>query len=226
MSTLKKLFNKEIKRINQEHKPDKFSRRKRYNWKKSWGPYVKYQADWDGIDLLDLIIYKLERMYASLDIFSDEVREDLNKRLKTLKETIDLGKKLQNHDYGDEYYRFGKEHTTHYALIYKINPEAKGFVERAKSQVLIHKMPSERPLDWEKCTYSVDEILGLKSAKDWCREQGYCDKDVEIATTGKWDSEENYEQWKKLIKKANKEEQSDTDKFFKLISHNYKGWWH
>ena len=222
-----KIFKHRLNQIHKDHTPEKWERRKRYNWKKSWGPYVKYQADWDGCYLLDLIIYKLERMYAELDVFSDEVRDSLDKRLTVLKETIELGKKLQTYEYDKEYYEFSKQHTTHYALIYKIDPEAKGFVDRMKSQVLIHKMPSGRVTCLEDSDdVDVDDILGLKAANKWCKENGYVVyKDVEIATTSEWDSDDNYKQWKKLIKKANKEEQADTDKFFKLISRNYRGWW-
>ena len=208
-----KLFAKELKRIHKEHTPPKFDRVLPYNWKKEWGPFVKYQGDWDGAYLLDLIIYKLERMYAGLSIYSNEVKEGLEKRLSKLKETIDLGKKLQTYDYEEEEYSFLKEHTTRYILIYE------GENLCTKDSKLLNKV-KQLDYNWP------DDMMGTKLADEWCKEHGYEEyKNCHYAYTSEWDDDKNYNEWRKLIQKCNKAEQDDTDKFFKLIARNYRGWW-
>lgn len=214
----KKLFNKELKRIHKEHTPDKCDKIKHYNWRKEWGPFIRYQGDWDGFYLLELIIYKLERMYADLDIFSDEVREDLNKRLLVLQETIDLGKKIQTYDYHVEEQQWRDVHCAHVINIYK-----KGYFFKEEP---IHKLIKYKSKENDTDSYNpLDDFSGEKAVKEWAEKNGYKREDLSISYSGEWDNQENYKIWKKLIKKCNKAEQDDTDKFFKLISRNYRGWW-
>lgn len=212
----KKLFRQELKRINKEHTPDKCDRIKPTNWKREWGPFIKYDADWDWCCFLDLIIYKMERMYADLDIFSDEVRDSLDKKLKTLKEIIDLGKKIQNYDYYVEEHDFCTKHTTKYIIIYE------GGDIYDKDKKVLHTVLQVKSEDPQ----SLHDIMGTSLADEWCKQNGYKEfENCHYAYTSKWDDESNYKEWLKLVKKCCKAEQADNDKFFKLISRNYKGWW-
>lgn len=218
------LFKKRIKEINKAHKPDKCDARKPYNWKKEWGPYVKYQADWDHVYFLDLIIYKMERMRAELSIFSAEEETSLQKHLNMLDQIITLGKKIQDFDYYKEGHDFSDLHTTPYALVYKRDPSVH-WSERLSCTELLKKLETKRPdLDSEHLT--VDDILGYREAIDWCKDNGYTPgKDVTIATTAEWDSEENYKTAEKLFKQCAKDEQKDVDTFFKLIARHFREWW-
>src|SRR5574344_87880 len=65
-------------------------------WRKEWLPIIKSDADWDGDYLLDLILYKLEKMLLHLERFSDEEEKSKEKTLSSLKRAIELG--WQIHD--------------------------------------------------------------------------------------------------------------------------------
>ena len=202
--------------------------RKPYNWKKEWGPFIKYDADWDGAYLLDLIVYKLEKMYTELDIFSDEVRESLEPKLAKLKEAIELGKKIQTHDYDEESYKFSKEHTQHYILIYK--HEGTRTVGEGKikflawdKEELLYKMPKPKMTVEEEI--ETRNWMGSETAYKWAKEQGYDRKDIHLAYGADWDDPANHDKWLDIMQKEREALQKDRDTFFLLVSRNYSEWW-
>ena len=220
MNKTRKLYNKKLKEINKAHQPEKYNRRKPYNWKKEWGPFIKYDGDWDYAYFLDLIIYKLERMYLALEVYSSEVEESLNKKLKVLKEIIDLGKKIQSYKYEEPSYNFLQDHTKNYVLIYKHSKvetigKGKFKLECYKDTKLLHKLYLSK---------SETNLLG--AGLTWALTNGYKKKDVNFAYGSEWDSAESRTKWLELSDKATKEKQKDTDKFFKLISKHYESWWY
>ena len=213
-----KEYYRELKAIQNEYTPSKWEARNKYNWKKEWGPFIKYDADWDSFYLVQLILYKLEKMYIGLDNYSDEVRESLDPKLVKIREVIDLGKKIQTYDYSKEYSAWGDDHCAHVILIHK-----RGDYTRNEP---LHKIvcwrDSENSEDVEN---RLEQFFGRKKIQQWAEENGYDMKDLQVSYSGEWDSEDNYKVWKKLMKKAQKAEQDDIDKFFKLIAKNYKSWW-
>lgn len=225
MSAKDRLFYKKLKDIQKAHKPDKWEARHPYNWKKEWGPFIKYDADWDGAYFLDLVIYKLEKMYIALDIYSDEVRDSLDKNLAILKKTIDLGKKLQTHDYYVGSHEFSEEHCFHFVYIY--DNEGKTGIEALRSKKLLAKVPQKRiKLDEANAEeITVDDLLGDKLANKWVAENGYTKQQVHYAYGGEWDDPKNHDVWLKMVKQEGKTEQKDMDDFFKLISRNLRKWW-
>ena len=233
MSKVDRIYNKQLKQIQKAHKPEKWDRRHPYNWKKEWGPFIKYDADWDGAYLLDLIIFKLEKMYIGLDNYSNEVRQDLDKRLAVIKETIDLGKKIQTYDYYKGSHDFSHEHTTHYVLIYKhknteVVGKGKFKIQLYKNEELLYKMPRPKmkSLDEEvDSEIKTQDWMGSKSAYKWAEENGYDKKDIHLAYSGEWDDPKNHDEWLKMAKAERKAEQKDIDRFFKLISRHYQEWW-
>ncbi len=224
-----KKFYKELKKVQLAHKPEKWEARQRYNWKKEWGPFIKYDADWDGSYLLELIVYKLEKMYLGLDIYSDEVREDLNKKLKILKETIDLGKKVLSYDYEADYHAWGFKHCAHIIYIYKktTNQSDDKINASAIKAKPIHKIVrwQKEDLDDKDPSDRLKDYLGTKAVVEWAKENGYNPEDLTTAYGGEWDDKANYKIWKQKVKAAAKAEQKDIDDFFKLIARNYRGWW-
>ena len=228
----KKEFSRRLRVIQKEHTPDKWEARASYNWKKEWGPFIKYDADWDSAYLLDLIIYKLEKMYIELDIFSNEVREDLDPKLAKLKETIELGKKIQTFDYDTESHAFSSEHVTHYVLIYKhtgaeTTGEGKIKFQTYKNEELIHKLPRPKMSIEEEVDYEIRtrDWMGSETAYKWAEDNGYNRKDIHLAYSGEWDDDKNHDEWLKILKKEQKALQKDKDDFFKLISRNCSEWW-
>ena len=221
------LFEKELERINAEHTPEDWEKRNPYNWKKEWGPFIQYQADWDGSYFLELVIYKLERMYAELDIFSDEVRKDLNKKLKILKSAIDLGKKIQTFDYFAPSDAFSKEHCAQVIHIYD-NDGKKG-MKAMLSKKLLAVVPQEK-VSFEDCNYDeenfdIGELMGNRNADQWIKDHGYTKDQVHYAYAGEWDDMKNHDIWFAMVKKDAKAEQADIDKFFKIIARHYRDWW-
>lgn len=221
MSKVDRIYNKQLKQIQKAHKPEKWERRRPYNWKKEWGPFIKYDADWDGAYLLDLIIFKLEKMYIGLDNYSNEVREDLDKRLAVLKKTIELGKKLQTYDYDEDYHQWGKIHCAHVILVYK---RSDGFLKGKPIHKFVHWQAEEEKED-QDVYERLEGYFGRKEVDQWAKENGYDPKELSIAYSGEWDDKANYKIWKKKVRECNRIEQKDTDEFFKLISRNYRGWW-
>ena len=217
-----RLFYKKLKEIQLAHKPEKHEAIKPYNWKKEWGPIVKYDADWDGCYLLDLIIYKLEKMYLGLDIYSNEVRRDLDKKLKILRETIDLGKKVQSYNYYSKSRKFVEEHCAHVILIYEIG---KSTSKDKPLHKIIKWKKDKKYLESSDPKDFIDNYFGETEVKNWALENGYDPKTLTKAYTGQWDYDSNHDIWVDMMKSEEKEEQKDTDNFFKLIAKNYRNWW-
>ena len=220
MSKKDREFYKRLKKIQQEHAPEKGCARYPYNWKKEWGPFIKYDGDWDWTYLLDLIVYKLEKMYIALDIYSIEEKESLDSKLKVLKETIDLGKKIQNHDYDKEYHDFSSQHCAHAIYIYKkgdcLKKNSKPIHTIIKWRLEENSGYKEHPMEFYCVTKEIEQ---------WAKENGYDPKKLTSAYGGEWDDKKNQKIWQKMIKEANKALQKDTDRFFLLISRNMWGWW-
>lgn len=214
MDKTDKLFYKELKRIQKEHTPPKYDRCKPYPWKKEWGPFVKYDCDWAGVYLLDMIIYKIEKMRLAMDLYSDEVREDLEKRLASMDQAIALGKKLITFDYYSGSSEWSDQHCAHAILIY-----LKGSIMKKGSKP-IHKI-----LKWHKSKdLDFDAYFGEHEVAQWAKENGYERKDLEICYSGEWDSENNYKIWNSKLKEERKKEQKDYDDFFKIIARNLNSW--
>lgn len=216
MNNKDKIFYEKLEKIQAEHAPDSSDTYK-CNWKKEWLPFIKYDADWDGGYLLDLIIYKLEKMHLYLQTYSFEVKSDLKKRLAKLEKTISLGKKIQTYDYEAEASEWQNKHFTN-TIIYKDKDDNVVYTAKRKH------------LDLDKIN-NVEEILnnffGKESFEEWSAKNNYVYTfdDLLVLHSGYWDADENYEIWKKKLKEAYKRKQDDNDKFFKLIARNYEGWW-
>lgn len=220
MKNTKKEYYKRLAAIQKEYAPEKGDIRKPYNWKKEWGPFIKYDADWDGTCLLQLILFKLEKMYIGLDTYSDEVRESLDLKLAKLREAIDLGKKVQTYKYDKECDEWSDAHCAHVIFIHK-----KG--ESVRSEPL-HKIVhwfNEVKENSKDVNDRLEQYFARKEVQQWAKENGYNSKDISVSYGGEWDDEANREVWRRMLKKARKAEQADIDKFFKIIARNYPSWW-
>lgn len=221
----RELFLERLKAVQEEYQPEPQERRKPYNWKQEWGPIIEQDADWSGEYLFDLILYKLEKMYIHLDIYSNECRRTLNKSLKILRETIDLGKKTRKFDYYAGSDKFMEDHCAHVVYIYD-NQGKKG-VAAMRNEKLLAKVPQKK-FDWDNENASeaeVEDFLGSRDADQWVLEHGYTKDQVHYAYGGEWDDPKNHDVWMNLAKEEHKQKQKDTDKFFKMISRNYNRWW-
>lgn len=120
MSSKKKGFYHHLKQIQNQHNYLGL-RGPSYDWKKEWGPIVKHDADWDWTYLLDLIIYKLEKMSLSLSTYSFIEENSLNKLIGSIEDIINLGRKIQLYDYEEEADKFFDDHYKQYMNTYDNN---------------------------------------------------------------------------------------------------------
>lgn len=208
-------YYKRLAAVQKEYTPEKWDTRKPYNWKKEWGPFVKYDSDWYAEGIVKLLLYKLEKTYIGMDVYSDEYREDLDKKLKTLRETIDLGKKILNYEYDKDYYQWSKLHCAHVILIHKRGKVLKG--------EFLHKLVFSDAAE-EDGRDPLERYFREKEVNQWAEENGYKRQELAVTYSGEWDSKENQKIYRKMVKEAIRAQQKDRDCFFKLISHNYFYW--
>ena len=222
-----KLFYERLAKIQEYYKPEDGLGISPYPWKKEWEPILKQDADWSDASFFDLILYKLEKVHLSLDMYSCEYRKHLDKKLKKLQEIIDLGKKIRTFDYYTGSDKFSHDHVTHYVLIYKNNPNLSE-MENLKTNDLLHKL--ERPKRATRDEEIEEDIenedwFGFKAADNWAKEHGYSKKDYHVALSGEWDDMANHDIWLDMIKQEGKNNQKDINRFFSLIAKNYRHWW-
>lgn len=211
------MYHKRLKALQIAHKPSKWEARRHYNWKKEWGPFIKYDADWDGFYLIKLIVYKLEKMRVSFDIYSPELRKNLEERLVTMDSAIALGKKILLDDYDKESIKHIMEHDLSFVLVYK-KTGSKEQEEDIRDENLLAKLPVDKHRD--------TDFLGFEAAEAWATEHGYNKKDIYFAYSAEWDTEASAEEFKNILKKEEKAKQKDYDDFFKIIAKNIRGWWY
>ena len=208
-------YYKRLAAVQKKYTPEKWDARHPYNWKKEWGPFVKYDSDWYAEDIVKLILYKLEKTYIGMDVYSDEYREDLDKKLKTLQETIDLGKKILGYEYDKDYCQWSKRHCAHVILIYKRGKVLKG--------ECLHKLVFSDAAE-EDGRDPLELYFREKEVNQWAEENGYKRQELAVTYSGEWDSKENQKTYRKLVREAIRAQQKDRDCFFRLISRNYFYW--
>ena len=185
---------------------------KNKNWKKRWKDFIKYDYDWDGVFLLEIIMHKLkliQERYNS-DKMSDFMAEESLKPIQdSINECVELGEKILNYDYGAVSDQYLKDNT---------NNGHELFIMRDGQKTVLFQA-----LD--------DEDLPLISSMKKCVEEKKClisqypQDQILLAYFSNWKDQACVEVWTEMLKKAHKEEEKDTKKFFTLIAKNYKLWW-
>lgn len=196
--------------------------RKNSDWRKRWMPMIKYDHDFDGNYFLSIIMHKLNIMYDYYDFGYYTMQSDESKKeiLDTLKEAIELGKKIQIFDYYEKMHNFLEEHLGHVISVYdKPLKIGKGWSD-----------PIHEIVYWRKEGEGREIVLDYLDNTDtlwrkWAVDNGYDPKTLYTSYSGKWDDEKNNEIYQKISKECAKTEQKDIDKFFKLLAKNYRKWW-
>jgi len=211
------MIGKYLKEYKKNFKKDckEYRCKPNHDWRKRWLPIIKYDHDFDGAYFLDLIMHKLNIMYDYYDfgyyiMQSDESKKEI---LDTLKEAIDLGKKIQEHDYNEGSDNFMDEHCAH--LIYIYNKPWKLGQKEEPIHTIVH---------WRK-DRCLEDYFGSNEAKQWALDNGYDPKTIHTSAGGQWDDMKNHDTWMKMIQAEAKEEQKDIEKFFGLLAKNYRKWW-
>lgn len=206
-----------LKEYKKQFKKDckDYRRRPNSDWKKRWMPMIKYDHDFDGAFFLEIIVHKLNIMYDYYEFGYYTMQSDESKKeiLETLKEAIDLAKRIEEHDYNEGSDKFMNEHCAHLIYIYD-KPWKLGQKEEP-----VHIITKWRTGD------ALDDYFGAKEVDQWAKDNGYDLKDIHTAAGGKWDDIKNHDIWISMVHAEAKEQQKDIDKFFKLLAKNYQKWW-
>lgn len=224
------------KKLNFSGKPEK----NKYSYKE-WKQFVKYDYDYSWWCLLDVIIFKLEKMYCYLS--RNIAREGQEKDIVSLKETIDLGWKIHDDDYNQKSFKFSEEHIINIVNIYLKTDKYeelpfKTKIEKLKNPIATleyKRLPfnerMERLEDKQWSKNNKDIIFGSDNAiNNWLVEYNntHEDKlkkeDLRFTYGGAWVNEESKEIYDQMVKDENKQRQKDVDKFFKLIAKNQFKW--
>lgn len=106
-----------------DHKKDYLVKRKKYkikensDWKKRWLPFIKYDHDFDGDFLIELIVYKLHIMldYYDHGKYCWQVDESRLEIVESLKEACRLGDLILEDNFEAESLDFLDKHYTAWA---------------------------------------------------------------------------------------------------------------
>lgn len=200
-------YKKELKRLKeiQNTLNNSKSCTKNPNWKKQWLPFIKYDQDWGNEYFLNIILYKLEKIFVEIKLYSDEEENSLNKKLIELKKIIDIGWRIHDDKYFDSVFSFSDDHNTKIVGILDKNTKKEIFAV-------------ERKIDSDSIAFQmydkVQKYIKTNKVKDYI-----------IFSSGKWDDEENYKIWKSMRIEAEKQRKKDISLFFKSIGNAYDDLW-
>ena len=90
--------------------------KKNSDWKKRWMPFIKYDHDFDGGFLLELIVIKLHIMldYYDHGKYCHQIDESRLEIVDELREACRLGDLLLEDNFDEEAYKVMKEHMKSY----------------------------------------------------------------------------------------------------------------
>ena len=206
----RKAYLKELSAIKEYYHPKsqrKFSKNKR--WKEEWKGYAEYTFPWDGGDILESIVFRLEVLAANFTYCSHHEGSDAE--VKEILQAVALGKKILDEDsYYKDAFNFSAAHCATWYLVYK-----------KKTKDLIGEFKVMNLNDPELDTFGVAK----KQLLDWCADNNVRYKDVSVMMRGQWDDPENYNRWTELSTIAAEKRKADVKKFFNLLADKLESWW-
>jgi len=207
-------FLAEIKELQKEHAPkDKPRSYVNSQWQAEWKDFIKYDMDWDHGFLMDLILYKLQKMKAWFSRFGMTAEEERGKIAAEIEEAIRLYNYAQDTDFDDNVYTWANKHTYSWVEIHE--------GDCMHSGKLLYKTKEIRDDRKEELNF-----LKNQEADDWCKANGHKNyKDVHYSYCSRWDCFINKYIWKYKLRKAYKAEQKAFDDFFLYVSRHFRGWW-
>ena len=206
----RKAYLKELSAIKEYYHPKsqrKFSKNKR--WKEEWKGYAEYTFPWDGGNILESIVFRLEVLAANLNYYSHHEGSDAE--VKEILQAVTLGKKILDEDsYYKAAFNFSAAHCATWYLVYK-----------KKTKDLIGEFRVACSSDPELGTFGV----GKKQLLDWCAANNVKYKDISVTTRGQWDDPENYNRWTESLEAAAEKRKVDVKKFFNILADKLESWW-
>lgn len=207
-------FLAELKAIQAEHAPKEKPRSYiNSQWQAEWKDFIKYDMDWDDGFLMDLILYKLQKMKAWFSHFGMSIDEEREKIVAEIDEAIRLYNYAQDTDFDASVMEWGNKHLFNWVEIREGD-----FMHSGK---LLYKTEKVK-------TGKNKELNFLKNqeADEWCKANGHKNyKDVHYTYCSRWDCFINKYIWKYKLNKAYKAEQKAYDDFFLYVSRHFRGWW-
>ena len=199
-SKKRKKYKTELKGVQKEYAEQLTGTSRNKDWRKEWAPILSRDQDYDGWYLINLILYKLEKMKLHLEILGVSVPDTRAEISAQLTEAITLGKKVRDFDYSQEAHDFLREHVSVKISTTPLNKDYTEDTEKTKTYTVPYDEVADAFDDYteENCVSTIDYM---------------------------WDTQENEQAWNDMLKKAEAQEQYDTDKFFLYISQHLKNWW-
>lgn len=205
-----KAYLKELSAIKEYYNPKsqrKFNKNR--HWKDEWKGYAEYTFPWDGGNILESIVFRLEVLAANLKYYSHH--EGSEAEVEEILQTVALGKKILDED---TYYKiatdFSVDHCATYCLVF--DKKTREFIGECK--IIKSKDPKA---DWF--------IGSEKQLIEWCTVHNLEYKDISTAVEGRWDDSENHDRWTGMLDNAAKKRKADIKKFFNILADKLESWW-
>ena len=217
---LEEQYKEKVKKLQEEYLQEYLSEDKNKYWRTDWSPFVQHDHCWDDHYILATLMYKIELNKINLDLFSDEVEEDKQKRVEQMEECVNRFKDWMEKDFMQDTMAFSAKHCASYAVFYEKDPE--------KNTSL-----SERALVKVKTTvgkWLINELSEAPEVVEYCKKNNLDPKEFVEKTptyhTGEWDCKINQWRWRLKIRRAAIQEQKELDECFLYLSRNMRGWWY
>lgn len=206
----RKAYLKELSAIKEYYHPKsqrKFSKNKR--WKEEWKGYAEYTFPFDGGNILESIVFRLEVLATNLNYYSHHEGSDSD--VKEILQAVALGKKILDED---SYYKAAFDFSVTHCVI-------RCRIFNKKTKDLIGEFRAVRSSDPELDTLSINK----KQLLDWCAANNVKYKDVSVTMRSQWDDPENYNRWTESLEAAAEKRKVDVKKFFNMLADKLESWW-
>ena len=218
----KKLENKQLKHLKEvRNKLGLSSYPINKHWRKEWAPFVKHDFDWDSEFLLNIMIYKIEKMKMHLEmLFSGEDKESLNKVLVTMQDALNVGYAIKEDNYDSEADKFDSEH---FYWIESVINNSDTYNPSAKILFTVKKLIPFNDNNNNDAYWLKRRLEMIDECEDWQKEHK-CKKTTTLVSNGVWDDKKNKEKYELMRDDARREKEKDIQLFFAIISKNYNSW--
>ena len=207
--TKRKAYKKELEAIKEYYRPKKYRKTSKHkDWKTDWKGYVESTYPWDGSAILELIVYRLEVLAASIRYYGHHVNSERD--VSEIEELVALGRKVVADNYAEDAQKFADEHCAHIMSIHKYDKGRPNHIGEKLGEIIQTDV-----------LYDFEE----SSLKAWCKEHNLKKSDVRVTYNGKWDSEENYDKWLELLSNSSAAREKDKKQFFLTLAERLEDWW-
>jgi hypothetical protein len=177
-------------------------------WKKEWLPFIKHDFDYSGLYIIDLLIYKIEKMKLYMESFNET--EDKENVIASMQDALNVGYTIREDEYENKAMEFSEDHC--YYVIELINKIDNKEVFNIK-RMIPHTQNIERD--------NIEAEMN-KECDSW--KLNHPQINTYNMFSGEWDNQRNYTQWKLMLEDAWEDRRKDIQLFFSIIANNIDKW--